>query len=190
MYLFLSHLSFVDVCSSAVIGPKMLTDILVEKKFISFFRCVAQIWLFGPFVVTECFLLASVAYERYMAICKPLLCTLMCVCVQLVVGPYAAMGLKSTMIHITFTFHLPCCGPNITNHFFCDLPVLSLACADTQVSKCLLFILTGALGVLNGVITLVSYVYVGIAILRIRSADGRRKAFSTCSSHLTPVSIL
>ncbi|EPY72542.1 hypothetical protein CB1_001385002 [Camelus ferus] len=143
-------------------------------------------------VVTECFCLASMAYDQYLAICKSLLCTLVSqqVCVQLVVGPYAALGLKITMIHITFTFHLPCCGPNIINHFFCDLPVLSLACADTQVSKCLLFILAGAPGVLSGVITLVSYVYVGIAILRICSADGRWKAFSSCCSHLTPVSIL
>ncbi|XP_012499340.1 PREDICTED: olfactory receptor 1002-like [Propithecus coquereli] len=144
MYFFLSHLSFVDVCSSSVTGPKMLTDIFTEKK----------------------------------------------VCVQLVVGPYA-MGLISTLTHTTFAFHLPYCGPNIINHFFCDLlPVLSLACADIHVNKFLLFTLAGALGVLSGVIILVSYIYILIAILRIHSADGRRKAFSTCSSHLTAVSIL
>lgn len=101
------------------------------------------------------------------------------------------MGLMSTMTHTTFTFHLPYCGPNTINHFFCDLlPVLSLACADTQVNQFLLFILAGALGVLSGVIILVSYIYIVIAILRIRSAEGRHKAFSTCSSHLTAVSIL
>lgn len=108
----------------------------------------------------------------------------------MVVGPYA-MGLMSTMTHTTFTFHLPYCGPNTINHFFCDLlPVLSLACADTQVNQFLLFILAGALGVLSGVIILVSYIYIVIAILRIRSAEGRHKAFSTCSSHLTAVSVL
>ncbi|XP_045413000.1 olfactory receptor 1002-like [Lemur catta] len=144
MYFFLSHLSFVDVCSSSVTGPKMLTDIFTDKK----------------------------------------------VCVQLVVGPYA-MGLISTLTHTTFAFRLPYCGPNIINHFFCDLlPVLSLACADTHVNKFLLFIFAGALGVLSGVIILVSYINIVMAILRIRSADGRRKAFSTCSSHLTAVSIL
>ncbi|XP_012668608.1 olfactory receptor 1002-like [Otolemur garnettii] len=193
MYFFLCHLSFVDVCSSSVIGPKMLTDIFMEKKVISFFGCVAQIWLFGHFVVTECFLLAAMAYDRYVAICKPLLYTLVMsqqVCVQLVVGPYA-LGLISTLTHTTFTFQLPYCGPNIINHFFCDLlPVLSLACADTYVNKLLIFILAGALGVLSGVILLVSYIYIVVAILRIRSADGRHKAFSTCSSHVTAVSIL
>ncbi|XP_006900504.1 PREDICTED: olfactory receptor 1002-like [Elephantulus edwardii] len=193
MYFFLSHLSFVDVCSSSAIGPKMLSDIFVEKKVISFFGCAVQIWLFGQFVVTECFLLASMAYDRYIAICKPLLYTLIMsqrVCVKLVVGPYA-VGLLSTMTHSTFTICLPYCDSNVINHFFCDLlPVLSLACADTKVNKNLLFIMAGALGVLSGVIILISYVYIIIAILKIGSADGRRKAFSTCSSHLTAVSIL
>lgn len=193
MYFFLSHLSFVDVCLSSVIGPKMLMDIFMEKKVISFFGCAAQLWFLGQFVVTECFLLASMAYDRYTAICKPLLYMLIMsqrVCVQLVVGPYA-MGLISAVTHTTLAFHLPYCGPQIINHFFCDLlPVLSLACADTQVNKLVLFILAGALGVLSGVIISVSYIYILTAILRIRSAEGRCKAFSTCSSHLTAVSIL
>ncbi|XP_046500588.1 olfactory receptor 1002-like [Equus quagga] len=193
MYFFLSHLSFVDVCSSSVIGPKMLTDIFVEKKVISFCGCAAQLWFFLQFLVTECFLLASMAYDRYMAICKPLLYTLIMsqpVCVELVVGPYT-MGLLIATTHTTFAFHLPYCGPQIINHFFCDLlPVLSLACADTQVNQFLLFILAGVLGVLSGAIILVSYIYIVIAILRIHSADGRHKAFSTCSSHLTAVSML
>ncbi|XP_059243820.1 olfactory receptor 5G25-like [Mustela nigripes] len=193
MYFFLSHLSFVDICSSSVIGPKMLTDIFVEKKVISFLGCAAQFWFFCQFVVTECFLLASMAYDRYMAICKPLLYTLIMsqrVCVQLVVGPYT-IGLMISMTHTTLAFHLPYCGPQIINHFFCDLlPVLSLACADTQVNQFVLFILGGSIAVVSGVIILVSYIYIVIAILRIRSAEGRRKAFSTCSSHLTAVSIL
>ncbi|KAM6159108.1 olfactory receptor 5G25-like [Rhynchocyon petersi] len=193
MYFFLSHLSFVDICSSSATGPKMLTDIFVEKKVISFLGCAVQIWLSGQFVVTECFLLASMAYDRYMAICKPLLYTLIMsqrVCVQLAVGPYA-VGLISTVTHTTFTIHLPYCHSNIINHFFCDLlPVLSLACADTHVNKNLLYIMAGALGVLSGVIILVSYIYIIVAILKIRSAEGRRKAFATCSSHLTTVAIL
>ncbi|XP_037696385.1 olfactory receptor 1002-like [Choloepus didactylus] len=192
MYFFLSHLSFVDVCSSSLIGPKMLTDIFVEEKVISFFGCVAQIWFFGQFVVTECFLLAAMVYDQYMAICKPLLYTLIMsqgVCMQLVVGPHT-MGLISTMTHTTFTFRLPYCGSNIINHFFCDLlPVLSLACAATWVNKFLLFILAGVLGVLSGMIILVSYIYFIIAILRIHSAVGRCKAFSMCSSYLAAVSI-
>ncbi|XP_076424756.1 olfactory receptor 5G25 [Peromyscus maniculatus bairdii] len=193
MYFLLSHLSFVDACSSSVVSPKMLSDIFVEKKVISFLGCAIQLCLFSQFVVTECFLLASMAYDRYVAVCKPLLYTLIMsqqVCVQLVTGPYG-IALISTMVHTTFTFILPYCGPNLINHFYCDLlPVFSLACADTQVNKLLLYILAGILGVFSGTIILVSYIYIVIAILKIHSADGRRKAFSTCSSHLTAVSIL
>ncbi|XP_041531655.1 olfactory receptor 1002-like [Microtus oregoni] len=193
MYFLLSHLSFVDACSSSVISPKMLSDIFVERKVISFLGCAVQLCLFGQFVVTECFLLASMAYDRYVAICKPLLYTLIMsqtVCVLLVIGPYG-VALISTTVHITFAFLLPYCGPNLINHFFCDLlPVLSLACADTQANKLLLFLWTGILGVFSGIIILVSYMYIVMTILKIHSADGRRKAFSTCSSHLTAVSIL
>ncbi|XP_012513280.1 PREDICTED: olfactory receptor 1002-like, partial [Propithecus coquereli] len=120
MYFFLSHLSFVDVCSSSVTGPKILTDIFTDKNVISFFGCAAQSWFFGHFVVTECFLLAAMAHDWYMAICKPLLYTLIMsqqVYVHLVVGSYA-MGLISTLTHTTFTFRLPYCSPNIVNHFF------------------------------------------------------------------------
>ncbi|KAM6158228.1 olfactory receptor 5G25-like [Rhynchocyon petersi] len=192
MYFFLSHLSFVDICSSSAIGPKMLTDIFVERKVISFFGCAVQIAFLCQFVVTECVLLASMAYDRYIAICKPLLYTLIMshqVCMKLVIGPYA-LGLISTMTHINLAFHLPYCRSNTINHFFCDLlPVLSLACADTHVNKILLFVMSAVLGGVSVVIILVSYSYIIIAILKISSADGRRKAFSTCSSHLTVVSI-
>nr|XP_010968445.1 olfactory receptor 5G3-like [Camelus bactrianus] len=193
MYFFLNHLSFVDMFSSSSIAPKMLCDIFVEKKGNSFMGCAAQMWFFGLFVATECLLLASMAYDRYVAICKPLLYTLIMsrrVCVQLVVGPYA-VGLLSTMTHTVFTFCLPFCGPNSINHFFCDIsPLLSLACADTWINKLVLFILAGAIGVLSGLIIMVSYVCILVAVLRIQTADGRRKAFSTCSSHLAVVSIL
>ncbi|XP_012605372.2 olfactory receptor 5G3 [Microcebus murinus] len=193
MYFFLSHLSFVDICSSSSIAPKMLCDIIAEKKGITFLGCAAQMWFFGLFVATECFLLAAMAYDRYVAICKPLLYTLIMshrICMQLVVGPYA-MATISTMTHTIFTFCLPFCGPNIINHFFCDIsPLLSLACADTWINKLVLFILSGAIGVLTGLIIMVSYVYILVAILKVQTADGRRKAFSTCSSHLAAVSIL
>ncbi|XP_006728655.1 olfactory receptor 1002-like [Leptonychotes weddellii] len=193
MYFFLGHLSFVDICSSSVIGPKMLTDIFVEKKVISFLGCAAQLWCFVQFVVTECFLLASMAYDRYMALCKPLLYTLIMsqrICVQLVLGPYA-IGLMIAMTHTTLAFRLLYCGPQIINHFFCDvLPVSSLACADIYVNQIVLFILAGGVRVVSGVTILVSYIYIIIAILRIHSAEGRHNAFSTCSSHLAAVSIL
>ncbi|XP_004471125.1 olfactory receptor 5G3-like [Dasypus novemcinctus] len=193
MYFFLIHLSFVDICSSSSVAPKMLCDTFVERKVISFVGCAIQMWVFGQFVVTECFLLAAMAYDRYMAICNPLLYPVIMspqVCVQLVVGPYA-MGILSAITHETFTFHLPFCGPNVINHFFCDiLPVLSLACADTQINKLVLFIMAGLIGILSALIILVSYIYILKTILKIQSAEGRRKAFSTCSSHMSAVCIL
>ncbi|XP_008834407.1 olfactory receptor 5G3-like [Nannospalax galili] len=193
MYFFLSHLSFVDVCSSSSIAPKMVCDIFAEKKAISFVGCAAQMWFFGLFVATECFLLAAMAYDRYIAICKPLLYTLIMsqhVCVQLVIGPYA-IALVSTMTHTTLTFCLPFCGPNVINHFFCDIsPLFSLACSDTYKNKLVLFAFSGAIGVLSGLIIIVSYICILMAILKIQTAKGRQKAFSTCSSHLAAVSIL
>lgn len=193
MYFFLSHLSLVDVCSSSSVAPKMLCDTFLERKAISFLGCAVQMWLFGQFVVTECFLLASMAYDRYIAICNPLLYTVLMsqrVCVKLVMGPYA-MGLLSAITHETFTFRLPFCGPNVVNHFFCDiLPLLSLACADTQNNKLVLFSMAGLIGILSALIIVVSYIYILKTILNIQSTDGRKKAFSTCSSHLCAVAIL
>ncbi|XP_012602093.2 olfactory receptor 5G9-like [Microcebus murinus] len=193
MYFFLSHLSFVDICFSSVVGPKMLTDFFAERKAISFLGCALQQWFSGFFVATECLLLASMAYDRYVAICNPLLYSVAMsqrLCIQLVVGPYAA-GFLNTMTHTTAAFRLPFCHSNIINHFFCDMsPLLSLICADIWINKLLVFIVAGALLAVSSLTIVVSYFYIVSAILRIRSADGRRKAFSTCSSHLTAVSIL
>ncbi|XP_015978624.2 olfactory receptor 1009-like [Rousettus aegyptiacus] len=193
MYFFLSHLSFVDICFSSVVSPKMLTDFFVKRKAISFLGCALQQWFFGFFVATECFLLASMAYDRYVAICNPLLYSVAMsqrLCIQLVVGPYV-IGFMNTMTHTTNAFRLPFCGPNVINHFFCDMsPLLSLVCVDTGLNKLVVFVVAGAVGVFSGVTILVSYIYILTAILRIDSANGRRKAFSTCSSHLTAVSIL
>ncbi|XP_032007679.1 olfactory receptor-like protein HbT3 [Hylobates moloch] len=193
MYFFLSHLSFVDICFSSVVSPKMLTDFFVKRKAISFLGCALQQWFFGFFVAAECFLLASMAYDRYVAICNPLLYSVFMsqrLCIQLVVGPYV-IGLMNTMTHTTNAFRLPFCGPNVINHFFCDMsPLLSLVCADTRLNKLAVFIMAGAVGVFSGLAILISYIYILMAILRIRSADGRCKTFSTCSSHLTAVFIL
>ena len=147
---------------------------------------------FGQCVVTECFLLASMAYDWHMAICKPLLYTLIMsqqVCGQLVVAPYIE-GLISTMIHTTFTFCLPYCGPKITNHFFCDLlHVLSVACADTRVNEVLLFSWL-ELQEYSVAVSFWSPTFSCHHCPEDPSADRRWKAFSTCSSHLTAVSIL
>ncbi|XP_004389234.1 olfactory receptor 1009-like [Trichechus manatus latirostris] len=193
MYFFLSHLSFVDMCFSSVVSPKMLTDFFVRRKAISFLGCALQQWFFGFFVAAECFLLASMAYDRYVAICNPLLYSVVMsqrFCIQLVVGPYV-IGFMNTMTHTINAFRLPFCGSNVINHFFCDMsPLLSLVCADVKLNKLVVFIVAGVVGVFSGLTILVSYIYILITILRICSADGRRKAFSTCSSHLTSVSIL
>ncbi|CAH6788400.1 olfactory receptor 1009 [Phodopus roborovskii] len=193
MYFFLSHLSFVDICFSSVVGPKMLTDFFAERKAISFLGCALQQWFFGFFVAIECLLLASMAYDRYVAICNPLLYSVAMsqrLCIQLVVGPYA-VGFFNTMTHTTAAFRLPFCGSNIINHFFCDMsPILSLICADIRINKLLVFIVAGAVLVVSSTTILISYFHILMAILRIHSAEGRRKAFSTCSSHVTAVSIL
>ncbi|OBS73513.1 hypothetical protein A6R68_15949 [Neotoma lepida] len=188
-----SHLSFVDICFSSVVGPKMLTDFFAERKAISFLGCALQQWFFGFFVAIECLLLASMAYDRYVAICNPLLYSVAMsqrLCIQLVVGPYA-VGFFNTMTHTTAAFRLPFCGSNIINHFFCDMsPILSLICADIRINKLLVFIVAGAVLVVSSTTILISYFHILMAILRIRSAEGRKKAFSTCSSHVTAVSIL
>jgi olfactory receptor len=112
------------------------------------------------------------------------------VCVQFVIGPYLLAAINITT-HTTLTFCLPFCGSNTINHFFCDVsPLLSLACADTWINKVVLFVLAGVIGVPSGLIIIVSYVCILVAILKIKTADGRQKAFSTCSSHLAAVSIL
>nr|XP_009006453.1 olfactory receptor 1009 [Callithrix jacchus] len=193
MYFFLSHLSFVDICFSSVVSPKMLADFFVQRKAISFLGCALQQWFFGFFVTAECFLLAAMAYDRYVAICDPLLYSVAMsqrLCVQLVAGPYV-IGFMNTMTHTTNAFCLPFCGPNVINHFFCDMfPLLSLVCADTRLNKLAVFTVAGAVGVFTGLTILISCIYILTAILRIRSANGRCKALSTCSSHLTAVSIL
>ncbi|XP_045343125.1 olfactory receptor 1009-like [Leopardus geoffroyi] len=193
MYFLLSHLSFVDMCFSSVVSPKMLTDVFAKRKAISFLGCALQQWFFGFFVAAECFLLASMAYDRYVAICNPLLYSVAMsqrLCIQLVVGPYV-IGFMNTMTHTTNAFRLPFCGPNVINHFFCDMsPLLSLVCADTRLAKLVVFVVAGAVGVFSGLTILISYIYILVAIMKIHSVDGRRKAFSTCSSHLTAVSIL
>ncbi|XP_042531647.1 olfactory receptor 1009 [Dipodomys spectabilis] len=193
MYFFLSHLSFVDICFSSVVGPKMLTDFFAERKSISFLGCALQQWFFGFFVAIECLLLASMAYDRYVAICNPLLYSVAMsqrLCIQLVVGPYA-VGFFNTMTHTTAAFRLPFCRSNVINHFFCDMsPLLSLVCADIWINKLLVFIVAGAVLVVSSLTIIVSYFYILVVILSIRSADGRRKAFSTSFSHITAVSIL
>nr|XP_004667815.1 olfactory receptor 5W2-like [Jaculus jaculus] len=192
MYFFLSHLSFSDLCYSTAVGPKMLVDLLAKNKSIPFVGCALQFFFTCIFVDAECMLLAVMAFDRYKAISNPLLYAVEMssrVCYQLLVGVYL-VGMVDTVVHTIMTFGLCFCGTNEINHFFCDIPpILMLSCSDIQDNELVMFAVFGfiELSTISGV--LVSYCYILSSVLKIRSAEGRAKAFSTCASHLTAVAI-
>ncbi|XP_010626302.1 olfactory receptor 5W2 [Fukomys damarensis] len=192
MYFFLSHLSFCDLGYSTAIGPKMLADLFGKDKSIPFLSCALQFLISCTFADSECVLLAVMAFDRYKAISSPLLYTAHMssrLCSLLVTGVYL-VGLTDALIHTTLAFRLCFCGSNEINHFFCDLaPLYLLSCSDIEVNQLVLFIIYGfiELSTISGV--LISYCYIILSILKIRSAEGRFKAFSTCTSHFTAVAI-
>ncbi|XP_039390465.1 olfactory receptor-like protein OLF1 isoform X1 [Mauremys reevesii] len=193
MYFFLSNLSFCDLCFSSILSPKMLLNFLAEKKSISFSACAVQMNLCIIFADVECLLLAVMAYDRYVAICNPLLYTVTMsrrLCKELVVGAYA-VGLVDSVIETCFTFRLSYCSSNIINHFFCDIPpLLALSCSDTRINEIMMYVFMSCIIVSSLVTVLLSYVYIISTILQISSAEGRRKTISTCSFHLTAVVLL
>ncbi|XP_039390425.1 olfactory receptor-like protein OLF1 [Mauremys reevesii] len=193
MYFFLSNLSFCDLCFSSLICPKMLLNFLGERKSISYTACAVQLYLLIIFADVVCLLLAVMAYDRYVAICNPLLYTVTMswqLCKELVVGAYA-VGMVDSLIHTCLTFRLSFCSSNIIRHFFCDIPpLLALSCSDTRINEIVMFAFTCCIQVICFVPVLLSYVYIISTILQIRSAEGRHKAFSTCSFHLTAVVLL
>ena len=190
MYFFLSHLSFVDFCYSTVIVPKMLTNILNEDKTISFLGCCVQFYLFCTCVVSEVFLLAVMAYDRFVAIWNPLLYTVTMsrnLCVELVSCCYLC-GMVCSLIHLCLALEITSYRSNVIDHFFCDLPpLLSLACSDVTMNELMVFIVATFNEITTIVIILTSYLLILITILRMHSAEGRHKAFSTCASHLTAI---
>ncbi|EDL27385.1 olfactory receptor 1110 [Mus musculus] len=192
MYFFLSNLSFCDICYSTIIAPKMLLNFLSEHKSSTFFACILQSFFFAVYVTTEVILLSMMAYDRYVAIANPLMYTVIMthnICTQMVLASYLG-GLINSMIHTIGLLKLDFCGPNIVNHFFCDVPpLLKLACSDAHINEMLLLVFSGMIAIFTFIIIMVSYIHIIIAILRIRSAEGRRKAFSTCASHLTAVTL-
>ncbi|GAB5577829.1 olfactory receptor 5L1-like [Prionailurus iriomotensis] len=189
MYFFLSHLSFVDFCYSTVIVPKMLTNTLNEDKAISFLGCTVQFYLFCTCVVSEVFLLAVMAYDRFVAICNPLLYTVTMsrnLCVELVSCCYLC-GMVCSLIHLCLALEIPSYTSNVIDNF-CDLsPLLSLACSDVTMNELMVFIVATFNEITTLVIILTSYLLILITILRMHSAEGRRKAFSTRASHLTAI---
>ncbi|XP_006189717.2 olfactory receptor 5W2 [Camelus ferus] len=192
MYFFLSHLSFCDLGYSTAIGPKMLVDLFAKNRSIPFLGCALQFLVFCIFADCECLLLAVMAYDRYKAISNPLLYTVSMssrVCSLLVAGVYL-VGMADALMHTTLAFRLCFCGSNEINHFFCDLPPLFLlSCSDAQVNELVIFTVFGfiELSTISGV--LASYCHIILSVVKIHSAEGRRKAFSTCTSHLTAVAI-
>ncbi|XP_032138296.1 olfactory receptor 5T2-like [Sapajus apella] len=192
MYYFLSVLSFLDACYSTVVTPKMLVNFLVKNKSISFIGCAAQMLLFITFGTTECFLLAAMAYDRYVAIYNPLLYSVNMsprVYLPLITASYIA-GILHATIHTVATFSLSFCGSNEIQHVFCDIPpLLAISCCDTHTNQLLLFCFVGSIEIVTILIVLISYFFILLAILKMHSAEGRRKVFSTCGAHLTGVSI-
>ncbi|XP_017834033.1 olfactory receptor 5T3 [Callithrix jacchus] len=192
MYYFLSVLSFLDVCYSTVVTPKMLVNFLAKNKSISFTGCATQMLLFVAFGTTECFLLAAMAYDRYVAIYNPLLYSVSMsprVYVPLITVSYVA-GILHATIHTVATFSLSFCGSNEIQHVFCDMPpLLAISCSDTHINQLLLFYFVGFIEIVTILIVLISYGFILLAILKIHSAEGRHKVFSTCGSHLTGVTI-
>uniref|UniRef100_A0A8C8ZD78 Olfactory receptor n=1 Tax=Prolemur simus TaxID=1328070 RepID=A0A8C8ZD78_PROSS len=192
MYYFLSHLSFIDLCYSSVITPKMLVNFVSEKNIISFWECMTQLYFFLVFVIAEGYLLTAMAYDRYVAICSPLLYNIVMshrVCSIIMVVVYS-LGFFGATIHTTHMSVLSFCGSHIISHYFCDiLPLLTLSCSSTQVNEILLFIIGGVNTLAPTSAVFISYAFILSSVLRIRSTEGRSKAFSTCSSHLMAVGI-
>ncbi|XP_062053915.1 olfactory receptor 8K5-like [Lepus europaeus] len=190
MYFFIKHLAFIDLGNSTVICPKMLVNFVVDVNIISYYACATQLAFFLMFIISEFFILSAMAYDRYVAICNPLLYNVIMsprLCLLLVGIPY----LYSTFQALLFTikiFTLPFCGSNIINHFYCDdVPLVPMLCSDSQEIE-LLIILFSAFNLISSLlVVLLSYTLILLAICRMHSAEGRKKAFSTCGSHLTVV---
>ncbi|XP_074087826.1 olfactory receptor 5B12-like [Macrotis lagotis] len=192
MYFLLSNLSLVDFGYSSAVTPLVMAGLIKGKMTISFKGCAAQLFFFGFFSASETLLLASMAYDRYAAICKPLhYSTIMTptLCTHLVSGAYVCGFLTSFTLTVK-TFSLSFCRSNIIHHFFCDMPpLLIISCSDIHITETMLIILGSLVVLFPFLVILASYLLIFNTVLKIRSSEGRQKAFSTCASHLTAVAI-
>ncbi|XP_069506143.1 olfactory receptor 5J3-like [Ambystoma mexicanum] len=190
MYYFLAQMSFLDMCSISVTLPKAMAVHLTGLKTISFTACIVQLYFFLFFVSTESALLAVMAYDRYVAICNPLHYNSIMsrkTCVKMAAISWL-VGVADAVPHPLLTSRFSFCGPLLLRHFFCDLTALmKLTCSDTFLMVILTFALGAPLGIGSTLLIMTSYVLIICTILNIRSAVGRRRAFSTCSAHLTAV---
>ncbi|EHH62914.1 Olfactory receptor OR11-209, partial [Macaca fascicularis] len=192
MYFFLCNLSFVDLGYSSAIAPRMLADFLTKHKVISFSSCATQFAFFVGFVDAECYVLAAMAYDRFVAICQPLhYSTLMSkqVCLALMLGSYLA-GLVSLVSHTTLTFSLSYCGSREINHFFCEVPaLLKLSCTDTSAYETAMYVCCIMMLLIPFSVISASYTRILMTVYRMSEAEGRRKAVATCSSHMVVVGL-
>ncbi|XP_069339577.1 olfactory receptor 1G1 [Eulemur rufifrons] len=192
MYFFLANLSLADACFVSTTVPKMLANIWIQSQVISYSGCLLQLYFFMLFVMLEAFLLAVMAYDRYMAICHPLHYIMVMspgLCVFLVSASWIVNALHS-LLHTLLMNSLSFCADHAIPHFFCDInPLLSLSCSDPFINELVIFIVGGLTGLVCVLCLIISYTYIFSTILKIPSAQGKRKAFSTCSSHLSVVSL-
>ncbi|XP_076780641.1 olfactory receptor 8D2-like [Arvicanthis niloticus] len=192
MYHFLGNLSFIDLCYSSVIIPKMLVNFVSEKNFTAFPECMAQLFLFSFFGIDDSYMLTAMAYDHYVAICNPLLYNVTMshrVCMLLSTAVYT-LGAFGATVHTSYISSRSFCGTNIIHHYFCDiLPLLNIACSRDYTKEFGVMMVVGFNVFASVFAIFISYAFILASILRIRSADGRSKAFSTCSSHLAAVGV-
>nr|XP_004667640.2 olfactory receptor 5AN1 [Jaculus jaculus] len=192
MYFFLSNLSFIDLCYVTSTIPKMLSNFFKKKQTMTFVGCIVQYFVFSTMGLSESCLMTAMAYDRYAAISNPLLYSSVIsptLCVGMMLGTYTA-GLTGSLSQVCALLQLHFCGPNVIRHFFCDMPqLLHLSCTDTFFVHVLTVILTMIFGIANVLAIVTSYGYIVRSIMKITSAKGRSKAFNTCASHLTAVSL-
>lgn len=189
MYFFLSYLSFMDVCFTSTVAPKLIIDLLVQCNTISYNGCIAQMFYAHFFGATEIFILVVMAYDRYVAICRPLYYMITMnrpVCYILVIVSVIGAFIHS-LVHVLIVIRLPFCGANEIDHYFCDIfPLLKLACTDTRLLIIIIITTTGVQSILTFVALVISYIII-LSTLRTHSSKGRHKALSTCGSHITVV---
>ncbi|NXK44240.1 O1030 protein, partial [Chauna torquata] len=188
MYFFLSHLSLLDVCYSSCVTPRFLLSLLAGRRAISYAGCLAQFYFYAAFGTTEAFLLAAMAYDRYVAVCSPLLYAPVMsrgLCLRLVAGCYAA-GAVNSAAHTGALLRLSFCASSLIDHFYCEGPPLyAISCSDTGVNATLMLVFVSCIVGAMSATTLASYGRILAAVLRTHSPRGGRKAFSTCTSHLS-----